>query len=104
MKYSGIELIPEGEINFSQMCRDNEELGTAKKYLNIILSGLFAIQLTKHLYNLLLATLGIDNPYVYEKEEGMDVTKDLNTGITTYRTKDKSGNKVIFRRKGGKDL
>lgn len=62
----GIKLIPAGSINFSQMCRDNPALSNVKNYINIILTAFCTFGLFKYLYNLFLATLGIDNPYLYE--------------------------------------
>lgn len=87
IKYKNQTLIPAGGINFSQMCRDIPELGQARNYLNIIATFGASIALIKHIWNLLLATLGIDNPYLYEDETG-DVytteTLDEMTGERTY--------------------
>ncbi len=103
--YMETVLIPKGEINFSQMCRENEILGKVKTTINIILQFFLLSNCVKYLYNLLLATLGIDNPYLYEKqdEEVNTVTydTDINSGITTeIRTlKTKEGTTFKTRRK-----
>lgn len=80
------------------MAKDIEIIGTIKTYINIILSAFLSINLIKHIYNLLLTTLGIDNPYVIEAPEN-------DTSITeTQKIKMKSG-KVLTqtrRYKGGK--
>lgn len=102
VNYNGIEMIPKGEINFSKMCRENETLGTVKTYVNIIMSAFLGFALTKQIYNLLLATLGIDNKYVYENENEYTLTssKNLDTGETTYTKRDRKGNTVRYTKRG----
>lgn len=101
VNYNGIEMIPKGEINFSKMCRENETLGTVKTYVNVIMSAFLGFALTKQIYNLLLATLGIDNQYVYEKNEDViTYTENLNTGDITYTKRDKKGNRQTYTKKG----
>lgn len=78
------------------MARENEALKNVKTTLNIIMSAFLAWGLIKHIWNLVLATLGIDNPYLYETtpNETVSVTYDTNfkTGKTietkTFRKKD----------------
>lgn len=108
--YNGIKLISAGQVNFSAMCRENETLGNIKEKLNIILSALCGLALIKYLYNLLLATLGIDNPYLYDSNTDSDYIKtvDKNTGITTFSGVDKDGTRWHYTynpknsKKGGK--
>lgn len=97
IKYMGATLIPKGEINFSEICRENETLGKVKTTVNIILGFLLLLNCIKYLYNLLLATLGIDNPYLYEKPE--------DTTSVTYYTNTKTGKtyeNTTMKRKDGK--
>ena len=102
--YGGAILIPKGEINFSQLCRENETLKQVRYYINVITSFAIAYGIIKYLYNLLLATLGIDNQYLYETpEETTTFTADTSTGQVTYRTRTASGNTII-RRQSMKDL
>lgn len=102
VNYNGIEMIPKGEINFSKMCRENETLGTVKTYVNVIMSAFLGFALTKQIYNLLLATLGIDNQYVYENPNEYTLTssKNLDTGETTYTKRDRKGNTVRYTKRG----
>lgn len=105
ISYMGAVLIPKGEINFSQMCRENETLGNVKTTINIILGFFLLSNCVIYLYNLLLATLGIDNPYLYETppEQVETVTFDtnMNTGETmmTQTTKKRDGTTFRLRRK-----
>lgn len=100
-------IIPSGFINFSKACRENSTLGSLKEKLNIILSALCGLALIKYLYNLLLATLGIDNPYLYDKNTDNDYIKtvDKNTGTTTFSGVNKDGTrwKYSYNSKGGKN-
>lgn len=105
--YQNVKLIPAGQVNFSAMCRENSALGNIKEKLNIILSALCALALIKYLYNLLLATLGIDNPYLYDNNSDSDYIKtvDKNTGVTTFSGVDKDGTRWHYSynpKKGGK--
>lgn len=106
--YNNVKLIPSGQVNFSSICRENSTLGEVKEKLNIILSALCGLALIKYLYNLLLATLGIDNPYLYDSNTDNDYIKtvDKNTGVTTFSGKDKDGTRWTYRfdpKKGGKN-
>jgi len=102
IKYENQVLIPASTINFSQICRDIPILGTVKNYLNIIATFGASIALIKHIWNLLLATLGIDNPYLYEDENG-DVytteTLDEMTGQRTYTITQTNGRGSSINRK-----
>lgn len=62
-------MIPAGEVNFSELAREIEIIGTIKNTINIILSGMLALNLIRYVYNLILTTLGIDNPYILEDEK-----------------------------------
>lgn len=98
-------IIPAGQINFSKACRENAVLGKVKTTLNIILSALCAFALFKYLYNLILATLGIDNQFLYEKnEDGSSITStyNVNTGQTTYSGTDVNGKKFRWTTGGKK--
>lgn len=94
--YNGVNLIPSGDINFSAFCRENSAFANVKEKLNIILSALCGIALIKYLYNLLLATLGIDNPYLYDKVKDAHVNSSTaNVRVTAkvpYTSYDKNGN------------
>lgn len=67
-EYNNNSIIPAGEINFTQMCKDIPELEQVKTILNVIISAFLGFNLIKYLYNLMLSTLGIDNPYLYETD------------------------------------
>lgn len=88
VKYYNKTLVPAGEINFSQMCRDNETLGRVKNILNIIVSAMISLSLFKYIFNLIMVTLGIDHPLVLETEKD-DITEISSTkvGNKTYVTK-----------------
>lgn len=66
--YLDNSIVPAGEINFTQMCKDIPILGNVKTFINIIISAFLGFNLIKYLYNLILSTLGIDNPYLYETD------------------------------------
>lgn len=104
--YMNTKLIPAGEVNFSKMARENETLGKVKEYLNIIASAMLGLSLIKYIYNLILATLGIDNPYLYdgnsqEKEatETVTYTTNFKTGKTIETKTRKEGNTRFVNRR-----
>lgn len=101
VSYMNSVIIPKGEINFSEMCRENETLANIKTTINIILGFFLLSNCVIYLYNLLLATLGIDNPYLYETppEQVETVTYDtnINTGKTTEIKTVKNRNGPTFR-------
>lgn len=88
INYNGQKLIPSGEVNFSKICRENEALGKVKSTINIILTFIILMNIVIYMYNLLLATLGIDNPYLYEKPVG---------SVTTSEYTDESGRTYVTR-------
>lgn len=67
------------------MCREIEELGTIRTYIRAIFNFTICAMLIKQIWNLILATLGIDNPYLYEdpEEEHVSFGFDENTGTMT---------------------
>lgn len=101
VSYMGSVLIPSGEVNFSKMCRDNEALGNVKNVVNIILTFTILMNLVIYLYNLLLATLGIDNPYLYEKPVGSvtvaEYTDESGRTFVTQTQHDGRGNSITKR-------
>lgn len=88
VKYLEKTLVPAGEINFSQMCRENEALGRVKNTLNIIVSAMISLSLFRYIFNLIMVTLGIDHPLILETEKD-DITEISSTkiGNKTYITK-----------------
>lgn len=91
--YMDTKLIPAGEINFSKIARETESIGMVKTTLNIILSGFMALNILKYIYNLLLTTLGIDNPMIID-------TSSENTTVTeTSRIKMASGRTITQTKK-----
>ena len=78
-EYQGATLLEDGEINISKMCREIPELGRLQFYIRLIFNFTVIINIIKQIYNLILATLGIDNPFLYE--EGEQTTSiDTDTG------------------------
>lgn len=99
ISYADGVIIPAGEINFSEICRENEALGRVKTTINIILGFMLLYNCVIYLYNLLLATLGIDNPYLYEKPQDITTTSysvDMKTGKTTETKTTKRKDGIIF--------
>lgn len=94
VKYMDTKLIPSGEINFSKIARETESIGMIKTTLNIILSGFMALNILKYIYNLLLTTLGIDNPMI------IDTSSENTTTVTeTSKIKMASGKTVTQTKK-----
>lgn len=71
-EYNGVVLIPAGSINISQMCRDNVQLGYIQGIIRVVFNFEVAITLIYQIWNLILATLGIDNPYLYENYNAVE--------------------------------
>lgn len=86
IKYMDSTLIPAGGFNISEMCREIPELGQLQSLIRVIFNFSVAVALIKQIYNLILSTLGIDNPYLYEESDmEMETFNDLDAG-TTYVT------------------
>lgn len=85
---SSSELISGDSINFSALCRNNETLSTIQQYIRIIFNFGTLIALLWQIYNLILSTLGIDNPYLYEDAQVTDVVNgDTGEVHSFYRTR-----------------
>lgn len=83
VEYENKIIIPSGEINFSKICRDNETLKTVKSYIQTICVFWAGWGIIAQVWNLLLATLGIDNPYLYKEYQPDDTVStviDTTTG------------------------
>lgn len=63
-------------MNFSKIARETPIIGQIKTTLNIILSGFLTLNILRYIYNLILTTLGIDNPFVIENEKQKIKTED----------------------------
>lgn len=84
----GSRLIEAGSINISQLCRDVPELGRVQQYTRVIFNFGTLIALLWQIYNLVLSTLGIDNPYLYEDAQVTDVVNsDTGEVKSFYRTR-----------------
>lgn len=85
IKYQNKTIISAGEINFSKLCRDIEILGRIRTTLRAIINFWIVFALISQIWNLILATLGIDNPFLYENpdEESINYTIDENAGTIT---------------------
>lgn len=96
-EYQGKVLIPAGSINISQMCRDNEKLGYLQSIVRIIFNFEVSITLIYQIWNLILSTLGIDNPYLYENYNEVEkINGDTGEVHSTFYKRFR-----IFKRKGG---
>lgn len=61
------------------MCREIPELGQLQTLIRVIFNFGTAIAIIYQIYNLVLSTLGIDNPYLYEDDQEI-TTIDTDTG------------------------
>ena len=80
-------LISSGEVNFSKLCRDYNSLGNLLTTIRILFNFSFGFSLVVYIYNLVLSTLGIDNPFLYEDPERIDtaIIQDINEDTGTRR-------------------
>lgn len=79
VNYMGATLLESGDINISAMCREIPEMGQLQTLIRVIFNFGTAIAIIHQIYNLVLSTLGIDNPYLYE--DGQEITTiDTETG------------------------
>ena len=60
------------------MARTIPIIGTIKTTLNVIISAFLGFNLIRYLYNLILSTLGIDNPYLYEQNKEKTEKKEAD--------------------------
>ena len=81
-EYEGATLLEDGEINISKMCREIPELARLQFYIRLIFNFTVIVNIIKQIYNLILATLGIDNPFLYEEGEQ---TTSIDTETGEYR-------------------
>lgn len=70
---SSSSIISGDSINISALCRNNSTLSQIQQYIRIIFNFSCTIALVWQVYNLILSTLGIDNPYLYEDADVTDV-------------------------------
>ena len=75
--------IPGDTLNISKMCRDIPILGVIQTTIRTIFNFAICVMLIKQIWNLILATLGIDNPYLYEDPEEEHVNFGINENTRT---------------------
>lgn len=71
--YLGTTLIPQGEINFSQMERDIPEVAMLMTYVRTILNMVLTFNILKAIWNLLMEFLGVREAVEEYDETGADV-------------------------------
>lgn len=88
-KYQETTLLESGEINISKMCREIPELARLQGYIRLIFNFTVITNLIKQIYNLILSTLGIDNPYLYEEGEETTIINEETGEYKKYYKKRK---------------
>lgn len=78
IKYNGITLIEAGELNISELVRNNETLSTVHGYIRIIANFIVIMNILKTIYNLILQALGIIEPEIKLEYENIAIEKDNN--------------------------
>lgn len=96
VEFMGGVLIPAGGINISEMCREIPELERLRSIIRVIFNFSVAVSLIKQIYNLILSTLGIDNPYLYED---YDEVTSINEDTGEYRQTAVRRKKIYNRRR-----
>ena len=61
VNYQNVELIPSGEINFSALCRENEQIGKVKDYITLFAIVGSSLTLLKVIWNMLAELLGLNH-------------------------------------------
>lgn len=76
---SNQSIVSGDSFNISALCRENSTLGNIQQLIRIIFNFSCLIALLWQIYNLILSTLGIDNPYLYEDSQITDIV-NVDTG------------------------
>ena len=60
VNYQDIQLIPSGEVNFSALCRENEQIGKVKEYITLFAIVGSSLTLLKVIWNMVAGLLGLN--------------------------------------------
>lgn len=60
VNYQDIQLIPSGEVNFSALCRENEQIGKVKEYITLFAIVGSSLTLLKVIWNMISQMLGLN--------------------------------------------
>ena len=60
VNYKNAELIPSGEVNFSAICRENEQIGKVKEYITLFAIVGASLTLLKFIWNMIAEMLGLN--------------------------------------------
>lgn len=60
VNYQDVELIPSGEVNFSALCRENEQIGKVKGYITLFAIVGASLTLLKVIWNMISEMLGLN--------------------------------------------
>lgn len=60
VNYKNAELIPSGEVNFSAICRENEQIGKVKEYITLFAIVGASLTLLKFIWNIIAEMLGLN--------------------------------------------
>ena len=60
INYQNVEIIPSGEVNFSALCRENEQIGKVKEYITLFAIVGSSLTLLKVIWNMIAAMLGLN--------------------------------------------
>ena len=60
VNYKNSELIPSGELNFSAICRENEQIGKVKEYITLFAIVGASLTLLKFIWNMIAEMLGLN--------------------------------------------
>ena len=60
VNYQDVQLIPSGEVNFSALCRENEQIGKVKEYITLFAIVGASLTLLKVIWNMVSQMLGLN--------------------------------------------
>ena len=60
VNYQDVQLIPSGEVNFSALCRENEQIGKVKEYITLFAIVGASLTLLKFIWNMIAEMLGLN--------------------------------------------
>ena len=60
VNYQDVQLIPSGDVNFSALCRENEQIGKVKEYISLFAIVGASLTLLKVIWNMISGMLGLN--------------------------------------------
>lgn len=86
VKYLGVDLIPQGSLNFTQFVSSDEQISKIYNYYKMFAIASFGIILIAAYYNLALSVLGLGSYFAMNTDTEEESTSDLGDSMPQFET------------------